>query len=51
MELVGWTISIGFNKGILIGFRELEFKEEYVYERDLEIHLTVFKIVLTLIYN
>lgn len=51
MKLVFWEINLTLTKGILIGLQELEFKNDNVYEKDIEIHLGIFKIVLTLVYN
>ena len=51
MELQGWEISLQTTKGILLGIQELEFIEEDVYEKDIEIHFLLFKIIITLIYN
>lgn len=51
MELRAFTIHLQLVKGLLIGVQELEFKSEKAYEKDFEIHLPFFKIVITLIYN
>jgi hypothetical protein len=51
MKLQAWEVSLQLTKGILLGVQELEFIEEDVYEKDIEIHFPLFKIIITLIYN
>ena len=51
MELQAWEVSLQTTKGILLGVQELEFIEENVYEKDIEIHFPLFKIIITLIYS
>ena len=50
-KLIAFTVSLQLVKGLLIGVQELEYKSEKAYEKDIEIHLPFFKIIITLIYN
>ena len=51
MELVRWEINASLVRGILFGISEEVFIENGVKEYDYNLHLGLFKITLTLIYN
>ena len=53
MELVKWILGVGFYKGILVGMREYDYKNEEgtVLERDYVFYIPMIQIIVTCIYQ